>query len=90
MSHASHFKLSQDVSLTEVDDESVLLDLKSGQYFGLNDVGTVLIQRLLAGESVEQAVGHIETEFNAPAEQIARDVTALISEMSSKQLLQAV
>ena len=45
---ASRIRPSDEVLFQELQDESVLLDLKSGVYFGLDIVGTRIWQLLLA------------------------------------------
>ena len=85
-SHPS-VRLSADVIFRELEGEAVLLDFASGRYFGLNAVGTRVWTMLAAGSSVADAVSAVAAEFDAPREEVARDVDELIAELVSRGLL---
>ena len=80
-------RLSADVIFRELDGEAVLLDFASGRYFGLNAVATRVWTMLAAGSSVEDAVSAVAAEFDAPREEVARDVETLIADLVSRGLL---
>ncbi|MFT7553682.1 MAG: hypothetical protein ACI9BV_004020 [Rhodothermales bacterium] len=42
--------------------EAVLLDIESGSYFGLNEVGTVIWEALSSPASAEALCGHFQTQ----------------------------
>ena len=48
--------LSPDVIVRELSGESVVLDLASGRYFGLNAVGTRVWQLIQQGQSVNEVI----------------------------------
>lgn len=78
---SSTFQLSKDVLFQELDDESVLLDLRSEQYFGLNTVGTRIWQLLAEPRSVDTIVKQLFTEFDVDKEQLDTDVKELLAKM---------
>ena len=80
-------RLSADVIFRELDGEAVLLDFASGRYFGLNAVATRVWTMLAAGSSVDDAVSTVAAEFDAPREEVARDVETLIADLVSRGLL---
>jgi hypothetical protein len=80
-------RLSPDVVFRDLDGEAVILDLASGRYFGLNAVGTRIWTLLDQGMPIEQIVRTVAAEYDADAEQIDRDVTALIEDLSSRGLI---
>jgi hypothetical protein len=80
---------SPDVIFRELEGEAVLLDLASGRYFGLNAVGTRIWMLLESGSTVAAAAAALAAEFEADAEQIARDVDELVAELSARGLLVA-
>ena len=80
-------RLSADVIFRELDGEAVLLDFASGRYFGLNAVATRVWTMLAAGSSVADAVSAVAAEFDAPREEVARDVDALVADLVSRGLL---
>jgi hypothetical protein len=83
MSH----RLSPDVVFRELEGEAVILDLASGRYFGLNAVGTRIWTLLDAGTPIEEIIQAVAEEYDADAEQIDRDVKALIEALSSRGLI---
>lgn len=80
-------RLSPDVVFRDLEGEAVILDLASGRYFGLNAVGTRIWTLLDAGTPIEEIVQAIAEEYDADAEQIDRDVKALIEDLSSRGLI---
>lgn len=78
---------SPNVVFRELEGEAVLLDLGSGRYFGLNAVGTRIWMLLEAGSTVLEAAASVVTEFDADADQVARDVEELVAELSARGLL---
>lgn len=84
---ATNYQLSEHVSLTELEDEAVLLDLTSGAYYGLNHVGVMLITLLNEGADKTQAENKIAEHYGSPHQQVVSDVTLLIDEMLEQRLL---
>jgi hypothetical protein len=83
---ARGFVVSPEVFVQEIEGESILLDLQSGNYFGLNAVGTCIWALLAEGKSVAETVAAIEAEFDAPAAVIRDDVRGLLTELREKGL----
>ena len=80
-------RLSPDVVFRDLEGEAVILDLASGRYFGLNAVGTRIWTLLEGGTDIDRIVDAIASEYDADVQQIARDVTALIEQLSSRGLI---
>jgi Coenzyme PQQ synthesis protein D (PqqD) len=80
-------RLSPDVVFRDLEGEAVILDLASGRYFGLNAVGTRIWTLLDAGTAVDAIVGTLAGEYDADADQIARDVTRLLDDLLSRGLV---
>lgn len=82
------FQIAGDVVSREVAGEMVLLDLTSGTYFGLNSVGARVWERLNEGpSSISELARLIESEFDAPYEQIERDVIDLARNLAENALI---
>lgn len=84
------FMASDDVVAREVGGEMVLLDLASGEYFGLDPVGG-RIWELLSDKvhSIAELCDAIEAEFDAPRDRIETDLLAIAKELTDKDLLVA-
>jgi hypothetical protein len=82
-------RLSLDVTTTETDYGTVLLDQRRGQYWQLNPTGTLIVRTLLAGGSQEDAVRVLVEEFDVDRDQAARDVLALVEELRDSGLVRS-
>lgn len=84
------FSISPDVLAQELDGETVLLDLKSDKYFGLDPVGTRVWQLLGEGENSEAIVDRMVDEFDVEIGQLRQDLEALLGELSGAGLIKQV
>ena len=73
--------LSDQVVIRELSGESVLLDLKSGLYFGLNGVGTRVWNLVADGGSLRDVNAALMGEFDAPAATIEAEVLRFAGEL---------
>ena len=79
--------ISQEVLTQEIGGESVLLDLESEQYFGLNRVGTRIWQLLSEGMQLEDLVQQLLTEFDAPEDKLRSDIKSLMVDLLDSGLI---
>ncbi|MGB3710762.1 MAG: PqqD family protein [Erythrobacter sp.] len=88
MQLSDRFAASEDVVARQMEGETVLLDLNSGLYFGLDPVGG-RIWELLAGQphTLGDIADRIEDEFDAPRDRIANDLIALAKELRERELI---
>lgn len=89
MQRDTTFRLSPDVVVRELDGESVVLDLSSGRYFGLNGVGTRVWQLIGQGHAVDGLIKAVAAEYEADEATIERDVLALVEELETRGLVVA-
>ena len=83
------FTISNDVLFQEVSGETVLLDLESEQYFGLDEVGTRIWALLNEGQSVDAIVETLLAEYEVEREQLAGDVRELLAALLDAGLIAA-
>ena len=81
------WKLSPDVVFRDLDGEAVILDLVSGTYFGLNEVGTRIWRLVDEGCDPSQIADVVASEYQADRETIARDVTRLLDDLRTRRLI---
>jgi hypothetical protein len=86
----AQYRVASDLLLQEVGDEAVLLNLKDGVYFSLNEVGTRMVQLLRKHGDLDLAVATLEAEYEAPRAQIRADMVTLLEEMVSHGLVERV
>jgi hypothetical protein len=63
-------------------DRTVLLDLRRERYYSLDEVGTRVWELLGDGADVQTIATRIGEEFDAPVEQIATDIQALLRRLA--------
>lgn len=83
------WKHSPDVVFRDLEGEAVILDLASGTYFGLNEVGTRVWQMIDEGRDTAQIVDVVAAEYQADRATIAQDVAKLIDSLSARRLIVA-
>jgi len=81
------WKLSPDVVFRDLEGEAVILDLASGAYFGLNEVGTRVWRLLEEGRDASQIVEIVASEYQADRATIARDVERLLDDLRTRRLI---
>lgn len=87
MSDATRIRVSPDVLFQEVNGETVLLDLASERYFGLNAVGTVAWGVLEAGGDLGSAVEAMLQSFDVERGTARADLESLLEELAGAGLV---
>lgn len=77
-----------DVLCRELTGESVLLDLKSQRYYGLDEIGTRIWQLLGKGEQAGQVVGAMLEEFEVEEAQLRLELSDFLRELSDAGLVE--
>ena len=80
---------SPDVVFRDLDGEAVILDLASGTYFGLNEVGTRVWRLIEDGRDSSEIVDTVAAEYDADRATIAEDVERLLDDLSARRLIVA-
>lgn len=83
-------KLPDDVLISGLQAESVLLNLDSERYYGLNDVGTRMLKLLASSDSIGAAYNNLLDEYNVEAEVLRRDLISTIEELSKHGLVEII
>ena len=83
------YRLAEGVLFQQLDRESVLLNMKTEQYFGLDPVGTRIWQLLTTKHSVEATVTIMRAEYEVDEAKLRKDVLALADRLTAKGLLVA-
>jgi hypothetical protein len=72
---------------TELQDEGVLLNLETGEYFGLDAVALDMWKALGAFGSVEAARAALLEQYEVTEETLARDLDDLLAQLLERQLV---
>jgi len=82
------FRIPSHVVFRTFVDETVVLNLKSGQYHGLNHTAGRMLE-LLAERSDLRAVAHqLATEMNAPEHRVLSDTETFFADLAERGLVE--
>jgi hypothetical protein len=82
-------KPAPDVLFQRLGDETVLLNLRTEQYYGLDAVGSRIWQLLEKDGSAEQAIARMLVEYEVDESVLREDVRRIINELLNASLLEA-
>jgi hypothetical protein len=72
---------------TELHDEGVLLNLETGEYFGLDGVGMEMWKVLRANGDVGAARAALLEQYDVAEDVLAKDLDELIAKLAERKLL---
>jgi len=80
----------QDVLDTEIDDQTVMMDIEQGSYFGLNETATRIWAMLAEPTVIGELCNRLTEQFDVPREQCEQQVVAFLGSLLDRGLLQVV
>lgn len=86
-SKSTYVFVPEGVLLQHVSDETVLLHLESGTYFGLDPIGTRMLDLALEFADAESVVSALEEEYEAERATLAHDLEYLLNDLADKGLI---
>jgi hypothetical protein len=81
--------ISVDVVAREVGGETMLLDLESGTYFGLDEVGACVWRAIEDGRTPAEACEAIIAAYDVERDVAERDLAGLLGQLLEKGLIAA-
>lgn len=81
-------RLSPDVAHRAFPHETVIVNLRTGQYHGLNSVASRMLEALEQLGEVRAAALRVAEEFAEPLERVERDLCALCSGLAERGILE--
>jgi len=79
---------TQDTLINVMEGESVLLNLKSENYFGLDRVGTRMWTLLTTSDSIQSAYEALLDEYDVGADKLRLDMQDLIEKLIANGLME--
>lgn len=76
------------VMAREIDGETVILNLDTGTYFGLDAVGTEIWRAIKTHGLLQEVFASLELEYDVDAATLRADLLQLVNQMCEKGLLQ--
>ena len=88
ISFSDRVQLPEGVLISNLQDESVILNLDSERYFGLDDVGTRILTVLTNSDSIQTAYESLLAEYEVDDAVLRADLVALIENLLQQGLVQ--
>jgi coenzyme PQQ synthesis protein D (PqqD) len=76
-----------EVLFRDLSGEGVLLNLKSGRYYGLDAVGTRIWQMLMQGRTLASTIAQLLSEYEVSREQLEADIACFIDALEAHGLV---
>ncbi|OLP15692.1 hypothetical protein BST81_25010 [Leptolyngbya sp. 'hensonii'] len=81
-------RVPPDVLVRELDGESVILNLNTERYFGLNEMGTRMWSALTQSTSIQAAYETLLTEYDVDADLLRQDLQHLVEQLIEHGLVE--
>jgi Coenzyme PQQ synthesis protein D (PqqD) len=88
VSFADRAEMLPHVLVRFLDKESVLLNLETERYYGLDETGTRMWQLLTSAPSIEAAYQELQNEFDVESELLRLHLSELLGRLVENGLLQ--
>ena len=89
MKLSDKIKIPDQVMARQVGDETVILDLASGTYFGLDPIGARIWQIMSEGKALAEVCDAMQKEYDVARPDIERDVIGLAEKLFAQKLIVA-
>ena len=83
----SKINIPDTLFLQKVDDETILLDTKTQEYFSLNEVGTTIWELVSLHKNLNEVKKEILSKYNIDEKQVENDILKFIDALSQKKLI---
>lgn len=83
----SQVRVAEDVLLSKVQGECVLLHLGNETYYGLDEVGTRMWEVLTTADSIQAAFEVLAQEYDVEPQQLRQDLSELLDKLTAQGLL---
>jgi hypothetical protein len=76
-----------DILLQELDGEAVLLNIRNGQYYGMDENSFLMYKMLISCPSVEAAYEALRQEYEVQTDQLSTDLDQFLSHLLENGLI---
>ncbi len=81
-------KISEHVHFTIIDDECVLLNAQTGDFYGLDEIGTRIWMLIKEYGNLELVVQEMLKEYEVTEEKLRLDISSLVESLRKGKLLE--
>lgn len=87
ISFTDRVKVPDDVLISNLQEESVILNLDSERYYGLDSIGTRMLSVLTTSGSIEAAYETLVQEYDVDRDALRKDLLELVENLLAQGLL---
>jgi hypothetical protein len=87
ISFSDRVNVPDDVLISRLQEESVILNLDSERYFGLDEVGTRFLSVLTSSDSIEAAYQRLSDEYHVDGDVLRQDLLELVENLINQGIL---
>jgi hypothetical protein len=87
ISFSDRVKIPDDILISKLQEESVILNLDSERYFGLDDVGTRILSVLTNSDSIEAAYQTLISEYDVDGQSLRHDLLELVENLAAHGII---
>jgi hypothetical protein len=88
ISFSARIRVPDQVLISNQQSESVMLNLQSERYFGLDEVGTRIFNLLTTSASIQAAYELLLAEYDVDSEVLRQDLIEVIEKLSAQGLVE--
>lgn len=81
------FVRSQDLIATELDDDTVMMSIETGAYYGLSGSGTLIWELLEVPRTKAEVIAALQERYDVSLDALQADVEAFIDDMLKNALI---
>ncbi len=78
---------NSNLMMADLEGEAVLLNIQTGRYFGLNEVGTTVWSLLKTPCSIEDILQHMQELYEVSSDALQEDLLQFLADMEKRNLL---
>ena len=79
--------VSPQIVSTDIDQKAVILQLENSLYFGMNPIGSEILERLSEPQSIDSLVNYILSEYDVDRQTCEQDIFTLAGQLLEHELV---
>ena len=84
----TYVKRNNEVFANEIDGEAVMMNIQTGKYYGLDEVGSRIWELMEHKILVKEIIEQLQKEYDVSEQQCKTDVLNLLNDLKSNQLIE--
>lgn len=87
ISFSDRVQIPDDVLISNLQEESVILNLQNERYYGLDDVGTRFLSVLTTSDSIEAAYQTLRKEYDVDGQVLRQDLLEVVEKLVAQGIV---